>query len=635
MLALMDDGAAAGVPDSAERTPNFPRSVVVVAASLVALAPLLVVILTRSFRHWTPVQDMAIIDLRVRDVFTPNWPITGPYSYWGWNHPGPLEYWSVAVFGLPFGRPAWATLVGHALLQLVALGAVLHWATRVGRSMTLVIAVFIALSYGALGPWLVLEPWNPHVAYSWWVAFLSLIWLVLRDRTELLAALIVGGTVLVQLHVGYVPMVVAPMVLAVWWVWRDATTDEPRRAVRRSVGWGVLWSAVLWLPVAIDQLIQRPGNIERLVRFFRDPPGAPIGLRDGAKLIAEGFSIPPNWWGRPSHVDPFDAGVTLGAMAWLVVAVVLLMAAAIAAPSVGRWAHRLVVMDAVLIVTGIGAASRVIGTRYGYVFYWRIPVAIFVWLSCLTIVALAVAARWPAMRRDSIRITVCATLLVLIAIRAAPAGWRVANAPAEISRFTGIEQTTQHLLDAIAGSGRPTQPVLVRSAGGNQLGLHGGLVNGLDRQGVDVRVPDGLGFKFGYDRQGSGGAREVWYTLETGALYDVVSRLPGARTVQRSTPLSASDDRRLGQLNRRIIGQLVAAGHDADIEKLGTPFARLALADVPGIDVDALAEVSGFNARMASLSCRCAIVSFPIAQDPDVGSDRYLSAIAALGSTGA
>ena len=57
------------------------------------------------------------MDLRVRDVWSSDIPLTGAYSRYGWSHPGPWMYWLVAPFSLAFGQAAWATLVGSALLQ--------------------------------------------------------------------------------------------------------------------------------------------------------------------------------------------------------------------------------------------------------------------------------------------------------------------------------------------------------------------------------------------------------------------------------------------------------------------------------------------------------------------------------------
>ena len=41
--------------------------------------------------------DISIIELHVRDVFTRHTPLVGPYSRFGWNHPGPALYYVLAI----------------------------------------------------------------------------------------------------------------------------------------------------------------------------------------------------------------------------------------------------------------------------------------------------------------------------------------------------------------------------------------------------------------------------------------------------------------------------------------------------------------------------------------------------------
>jgi hypothetical protein len=113
----------------------------VVIAAIVALAPVLTVALTRTGRHYLPTQDFAVLDMRVRDVWSTDIPLVGAYSRFGWNHPGPAMYWLIAPLSLLTGKAAWATLVGSALLQGVAIGFTARVAWKVGG---------VALAQGAL-----------------------------------------------------------------------------------------------------------------------------------------------------------------------------------------------------------------------------------------------------------------------------------------------------------------------------------------------------------------------------------------------------------------------------------------------------------------------------------------------------
>ncbi|MFP5487294.1 MAG: hypothetical protein ACLGHQ_03180 [Acidimicrobiia bacterium] len=41
--------------------------------------------------------DIALIELRIRDVLSAHPPLTGAYSRYGWDHPGPAFFWLAAL----------------------------------------------------------------------------------------------------------------------------------------------------------------------------------------------------------------------------------------------------------------------------------------------------------------------------------------------------------------------------------------------------------------------------------------------------------------------------------------------------------------------------------------------------------
>jgi len=88
---------------------------------LLALAAVLVVLVVRTGYSYTPAGDIGAIDLRVREVWSLHPPLVGPYGNHGWNHPGPLMFYLLALPSLVSGQAAWGTQVGAALLQGVAI----------------------------------------------------------------------------------------------------------------------------------------------------------------------------------------------------------------------------------------------------------------------------------------------------------------------------------------------------------------------------------------------------------------------------------------------------------------------------------------------------------------------------------
>ena len=243
--------------------------------------------------------------------FSANTPLVGPYSRFGWNHPGPIVYYLLAPFSGLFGQPAWATLVGAALLQGVAIVwiARLSWKTGGLRWLIPWIAV-VVLSYGATGPWILQQPWNPHIAFPFFALLLLQCWLVGMGQTRRLIGLAFVASFLVQTHIGYALLV---LILVLWAVGRLALA---KRGEEHRLTDPAVWRAplvvlvVVWfVPLVLDPIMHFPGNTARLVKFYlgfgTHQHQQLLRLHHGAGYLAAEFRWPPPWLGGPDPLDPF------------------------------------------------------------------------------------------------------------------------------------------------------------------------------------------------------------------------------------------------------------------------------------------------------------------------------------------
>ena len=361
-----------------------PSRPVVVALLLLALSPVIAVVLSRFGVHYLPVTDQATIDLRVRDVFTANPPLVGAYSR-GFDHPGPILFWLLAPLSAAAGGAAWATLVGGALLQgLAIVGVGLVALRRGGVACMMLMLATMALVYAGLptsGQFI--ETWNPYVALPCFVLYLLLVWSVgVGDHRLVLAAVIVA-TVLVQLHIGYLPLVVAA---ALWAMVVGVLAWRRRDPTFRSVGAGAwlrafVWSAValalLWIAPVIQQLTGRPGNLTAIWDYFTS--GAPsAGIATGAGLFAAQFKVVPPWLGGDDPLRYGTGTVAPASLLWLAIPLLLL--------GVGYWAarrsrrtsdQRLIELAAVTALASILGLARLTLALSPYLFLWRGATAVF------------------------------------------------------------------------------------------------------------------------------------------------------------------------------------------------------------------------------------------------------------------
>jgi hypothetical protein len=569
---------------------------------LVALAPFVVAVATRVGRDYVPVGDIALMDLRLRDVASSDIPLVGVYSRFGWNHPGPAPFYLLSPLSLVSGQPAWATLVGNVLLQAAVVAAIawVSWRTG-GLSRLVVVLALVGLAFGAMGPSMVLEAWNPNVAYPTFVLFVLLAWVLSYGTPVWLPAVVAVGSVLIQSHLGYLPLVAAATVVAVV---LGVRACGGWTAFRRPAVWSLVALAVLWAPPLLHEFV-RPSNVRRLARSQADPAEPVLGVSRAARILAEEFRVPPPWLGGRHELDEFRSTVVLQSAWWLLIPVVLLVVAALATRRrSGPGSPALLALTVTLAIVGFLSLVRVVGAAERYVFYWRVPLA-------LLVVFMTGWALWLAARLDessTARRIAGVALAAVVVVASVSSAVRIA----QVDDVSDAEQIAADAAEA-AGSSLPEGGrVRVSAAGIGFLGVERTVVNELDRDGADVRVEENLGFQFGYSRAEAGeDVDEVWYVTEGGEYLSVLAAEPGARVIWESSPLSASEEEELRAGQRELWDALQRADRVDLFAQLQSPVVAFALDDVPGVDRGTLNRVADLNQQVLDAApCRCAIVAF-------------------------
>ena len=303
-----------------------------VVAVVVAVVPIVTAIVRSVARHWLPMGDNALVEIRSRDVFTTtHFPLLGTWSSASLsagkdlNHPGPLLFDLLAIPVRLFGGPVGVALgIGLVNIAAVALAAFASFRAA-GRTASLVTTAVAATLAWTLGSVLLTDPWNPHVLVLPCLALLTLVWAIGCGRIELLPWLMATASLCLEVHLGYaylVPsMFIVALVGAVVVYRRRWQADVAAKAVdarlwRRSVVSTTVVMVVLWLQPFYEQFFGGgEGNISRIVSSTggNEPT---IGTKLAGRLVATVMALPP-WWGRSSFTGsvvytPFDAdGVTV------------------------------------------------------------------------------------------------------------------------------------------------------------------------------------------------------------------------------------------------------------------------------------------------------------------------------------
>ena len=341
---------------------------------MVITVPVITALVVMRSPRWYPIFDWAQIEMRVRDVGTGHSPLIGlPGRLDGLgvtgSHPGPIGFYALAPIYRLLGSSSWALLASNAALNIAAVGtAVWIVVRRGGWPLALGVTAMLGVLVHAYGAQRLTVPWLPWSSMLWWFVFLLAAWSVLCGDFPLLPVVVGTGRLLcADAHL-------------LSRSGRRHRHSHSRLGGRRGAaaapddgvattgpcpvgGAGpVRLLVLLWLPVLIDEVINKPGNLSVLRDHFSHP---------GIKAVGMGQALSA-WW---AHLDPttlltghqrLDGAPLPGAL--------LLIAWVAAVAASWRWRHRaLLALHAVVaaaLLLGLLSISRILGRLLDYLVLW-------------------------------------------------------------------------------------------------------------------------------------------------------------------------------------------------------------------------------------------------------------------------
>ena len=486
-------------------------------AGLPALAGLVDLWLDRD-GPYLPIGDHAILAMAV-DAVGEHETLLGAYSRFGWFHPGPMGTYLFAGFSFLLGGALQALSAGMLVINgASAMTAVWLVRRRAGVAAALGAVVVLTLSVRTLGDDFIRDSWNPHLPVLPLLAGVLLCWTVVRGDAWALPLAVVPLTLAVQSHVGALPAVGAVTVVLVAGLLvragghlrARAATGGPGRRPVLPLRWPVATvgalalTALLWLPAVIEQMTRTPGNASALYdHLLGGSPEEPTGIASGLRAVADEFGrLPASLVGaeRPevAFLPAFRPPV---AIAVGLVAFAVTMAFAVRRRRADvLWLGTLTLAVA---AAGVAAVARIDGPPYPYLVQWTVVIGILAWTTVgaglLPAVGAALRAPTPG-RRLRAPLEVPLAVLATAAVVVAAIGTGRADTPS--TDVTGdivrLEEAVVADLDRLGFRTGADQPV-VRvdfsetsrpNALVGTLWPGGGLVLGLERDGVDVQVWD-------------------------------------------------------------------------------------------------------------------------------------------------
>lgn len=617
---------------TAERWQRRLAGALAVLVALVVVSPIVVTFANLWGDTWYPAGDQALIELRTADVGKAATPLLGPYSRFGWNHPGPLEFYVLAPLYRAAGSSSMGLLLGTLAVNAVAVLGSLWVAWRRGRlALVLGVGLSLALLLRSMGPTDLSDPWNPYLTVVPFALFLLLVWAVLDGDLWMLPLVALTGSFLVQTHVGFALQVGVGVLLALLGVWRarrvsrlalvphgaddhasvafgrrrrqwppsslaEAGTGEwpTWRAMRRLVVVTAVVTAVAWLPVAVDQVAGR-GNATEVAAFFLDSSRPTIGRDVAAGLVARqvGSEGPLSdedearapWSGGPEPID-VHGGEVLGAdltrLLWpLGLFAGSLVLALVVGPR-GRSAVRLAAVTGTALAVGAAATARISDQPYNYLLRWWWVIGALVWVSIGW--ALWSAAGWRSGR----------ALRWLAALVVVPALWSTTGSTLDAASQPNVPMADlQPAIGALAGpvtaATPPGSPVEVRGVGSHHNIVGDGLLLQLIRSGRRVVVDPATAFKFGEDNVATTGPEAVVFVVSNDSI-ERYRRRDDVREIVSYDPLTPEERARFADISAQLRAQFEAAGRPDLVTMLGIGDSLIDAHGLAGVDQELLGQ---------------------------------------------
>lgn len=579
----LDDAPGGEVAGTHSRSPG-PTGRGVVWSPLAALIavlvmPLVVALVALRRAEWYPILDLAMTELRIRDVGTRHTPLIGLPGRIGvlgaeqGSHPGPLSFWSLAPTYRLLGSSPWAmqgaTVVLHAAAIVAALW--LSW-RRGGLRVALGVAAMLAILTRAYGADTLTEPWNPYLPLLWWVVMMLVAWSVLDGDVVVLPLGVLAASMCVQTHAPYVGVTAGMVVLTAAGVALAVRHRRDPGDLRHIWTWvlvAVAMGAALWLAPVVDQVTRTPGNMSLLLDHFGSPPEESVGLQRGGEMVLLHLDpwrlVTEQQAATGSLVDasqaprgPLVPG-TLALMAWLV-----------AVWGAWRLRHhlllRLHVVVGVALLFAVLSISRIFGQLWYYLMIWAWGIAALLFVAVIWTGAAALHRRLGPETRERAGM-VGAGALAVVAVTSALVfsvdAWSVEIPARPLSDTMGhiVPDVIEALEEGeVAGGGREGR-YLVTWSDALYIGSQGiALVNELERAGFDVGAIAPWGVPVARHRIRRPEDASTVVHLATGVHVARWRAKPGVVEVAGIDPRDPAEQAEYERLREQVLRELRAAG---------------------------------------------------------------------------
>ena len=161
-----------------------------------------------------PTGDRAFLELYTSYATEGNLTV-GPYSRFGWNHPGPAYFYALAPFYALGGQREFSLDAAALVINLAVLAGLIVVVSKAGeRFLDWSLIAAIAIYLFRPGPVrdvseLLTSPWNPHIVALPFGLLIGLCAALAVGWVQVMPAIALVSSIIIQTHIGLLPCTLA------------------------------------------------------------------------------------------------------------------------------------------------------------------------------------------------------------------------------------------------------------------------------------------------------------------------------------------------------------------------------------------------------------------------------------------
>jgi hypothetical protein len=412
--------------------------------------------------------------------------LLGPYSQFGWHHPGPLLFYTLAPLYFLSDYHEMGLRWAAILINLACLTGIAAIAWRRGdRLFGVTFVACVAVLFVRASGDLMYSAWNPHITLLPLALFVFLVADMCVARISVLPYVLVLGSFIVQSNIAYVPVVLAVGGVALLFAFNSSTPLRTSVRFRQLIN-RCLWALVIvWSGPIAEELVNTPsGNFDRLAGYLENAGPAEHSFEFLVRVVSHYFLGPlaqyvdlPRGWGVEERISSVEILAALalacltGCLCWR-------------ERRTAQFTSRVGLLILVALATGVWSTHRVPGQLADHYVFWLSVFGSGALAYCLSgLVRAFSGTEWLTPRTFRVCVGAMLSVLFVLSVRGL---YHWHGDAVQGRQLVFLQQEVASYLSR-TGGGRPT---IIRTP--ETWGDSIGLVLAFAKKGQDVRAADDL-----------------------------------------------------------------------------------------------------------------------------------------------